>query len=104
MRKSEHKVYLESGVASAIVEAANTIVNRLNRPILVNHTIERKPPPRPVRCQIVISNPEGYRWMSSPIDLTYHTSIPVLFPLSAASGRPEDTGQQCSMHLEMNYS
>lgn len=100
---SEHKVYVESGIAAAIGDAVERIIGRFNRPIEVHHTIERKPPPRPQTCQFIVRDNEGHQWWSSAMNITNRTSIPVYLPLSSVTGDPADSGKQFNIQLELNY-
>lgn len=93
----------ESLLSTAGLATAHILLAELrNAPLTVKHEVTRNIP-RPTMMTFVLEDGRGRRYVLPPLNLSYKFSAPVMFPVSAITGREEDNGLQATIMVELHY-
>lgn len=97
------KLWFARKKTSPKVELAIVSLPKLEMTHTVTHTVKYLPRPKPTRLQAILINDEGQRWFCPPLVITGQYAGMISFPLSWATGNPNDNGKQVSLEITMDY-
>lgn len=94
---------MKAEIQTDIGEAIDRLTARLQRPIKVEYTVERKIAPKPRTCHLMITNGYGYHFRTPEIDMSYKHSVPIPIPVSAVGSEQSRNGEFFTVELVLNY-